>query len=123
VKVYLPRATAAATTPEREAVNAALVLPERRRNILVVDDDREILISIGRMLDFLIDLVLVDFAMPGLTGIELTNALHTKRPTLPVIVMTGYADTEVLEQFAESSILQKPFTEKALADRIAAALT
>jgi hypothetical protein len=37
--------------------------------------------------------------------------------------MTGYADTEVLEQFVESSILQKPFTEKALADRIAAALT
>jgi CheY-like chemotaxis protein len=145
VKVYLPRAPAAATTPEREAANAALAPLERKRNILVVDDDREILISIGRMLDFLgyatigvesgeaalraldghseVDLVLVDFAMPGLTGIELANALHTTRPALPVIVMTGYADTEVLEQFVESSILQKPFTEKALADRIAAALT
>jgi PAS domain S-box-containing protein len=145
VKVYLPRAAAAAATPEREAANAALAPPERRRNILVVDDDRQILISIGRMLDFLgyvtigaesgeaalrmidgqsqIDLVLADFAMPGLTGIELANAIHTKRPALPVIVMTGYADTDVGEQFVEWSILQKPFTEKALADRIAAALS
>jgi PAS domain S-box-containing protein len=145
VKVYLPRAAAAATISEREPANAAFAPPERKRNILVVDDDREILISIGRMLDFLgyatigvesgeaalraldghseVDLVLVDFAMPGLTGIELANALHTTRPALPVIVMTGYADTEALGQFVESSILQKPFTEKALADRIAAALT
>ncbi len=36
------------------------------------------------------DLVLVDEAMPGMTGSELAAALHAIRPDLPVILMTGY---------------------------------
>jgi len=36
------------------------------------------------------DLVLVDYQMPGLNGIETTRALKVQDPTLPVVIVTGY---------------------------------
>ncbi|UCG88578.1 MAG: response regulator transcription factor [Gemmatimonadota bacterium] len=36
------------------------------------------------------DLVLVDYQMPGLNGIETTQALKAQDPTLAVIIVTGY---------------------------------
>jgi CheY-like chemotaxis protein len=70
-----------------------------------------------------IDLVLADFAMPGMNGVELTRAVHATRPTLPVILVTGYGDLEKLREFGESRLLQKPFSEGELMDKIAAALS
>jgi DNA-binding NarL/FixJ family response regulator len=36
------------------------------------------------------DLVLVDYQMPGLNGIETTRALKAQDPTLPVIIVTAH---------------------------------
>jgi PAS domain S-box-containing protein len=117
---------------------------EDDKHVLVVDDDNAVLESTLRMLDFLgyvaipaesgrealrliasgiaIDLVLADFAMPGMSGVELTGAIHAERPDLPVILVTGYVDLDVVKQFGEAYILQKPYTEGDLVDKITAAL-
>jgi PAS domain S-box-containing protein len=120
-----------------------LIVDDDKR-VLVVDDDKAVLNSTLRMLDFLgyaaipaesggqalrliasgipIDLVLADFAMPGMSGVELAVAIHGARPDLPVILVTGYVDLDVVKRFGEAHILQKPYTEGDLIDKITAAL-
>ncbi|HTB89170.1 MAG TPA: response regulator, partial [Steroidobacteraceae bacterium] len=66
-----------------------------------------------------IDLVITDQAMPVMTGTQLIEFLRARRPTLPVILATGYAE---LPQGVSPSIgrLSKPFTQRALAQALAA---
>lgn len=41
-----------------------------------------------------IDAVVSDIKMPGMTGIDLLDHIHSHRPELPVILMTAYADLD-----------------------------
>ncbi|MCG8618791.1 MAG: ATP-binding protein [Desulfobacterales bacterium] len=63
----------------------------------------------------LYDLVITDQTMPGITGIELAQRIHSIRPGLPVILSTGYSsqvsDTGSLEG-GISTVLPKPVTKK-----------
>ena len=43
-----------------------------------------------------IDVVLTDVMMPGMDGIELLKRLKQKEPTIVVIVMTGFAEKDVI---------------------------
>jgi two-component system NtrC family response regulator len=40
------------------------------------------------------DVLVTDFRMPGMSGLELARAIHDKNPQLPVIVMTAYGPIE-----------------------------
>jgi CheY-like chemotaxis protein len=146
VRVFLPRAEIAVGDHERELVDAEQG-PHRKRGtrVLVVDDDNSVLKSTLRLLNFLgyasvpaksgrealrlianeqgIDLVLVDVGMPEMNGVDLTRAIHGMRPTLPVILVSGYGDLDVLREFGQARIIQKPYTEASLVDKIAAALS
>jgi CheY-like chemotaxis protein len=57
------------------------------------------------------DLVIVDYAMPGLTGAEMVRELRLKRPDLPILFVSGYAETAAMEEVADenTSVLRKPF--------------
>ncbi|WP_091737329.1 response regulator [Phenylobacterium immobile] len=85
--------------------------PDRALEILQARDD--------------LDLVLVDFAMPGMNGVDLALRARALRPGLPVILLTGYFDVEAAPK--DMPVLYKPFTEatlrravdEALADPIA----
>jgi len=71
------------------------------------------------------DLLLTDYAMPGLTGLELALKIHELRPGLPVILMTGFSDqasASELEKHKIQDCLMKPFTTKTLAKAIKEAL-
>jgi DNA-binding response OmpR family regulator len=73
--------------------------------------------------DVAVDLMLIDYAMPDLNGIATLRLVRAKRATLPVVIMTGYADTAVLEQEAgRADILKKPFTLAELAAKVDSAL-
>ena len=146
VKVFLPRAEVALRVRERESVDAQQG-PQTKMTarLLVVDDDKAVLRTTLRMLEALgyaavtvasggealrliasgleIDLVLADFAMPEMTGVELAEAIHTTHPALPVILVTGYGNRETLKDFGEARILQKPYTEAELMEKIARALS
>jgi two-component system, cell cycle sensor histidine kinase and response regulator CckA len=107
--VYLPRIEGQATTE----VEAERPLPKGTERILFVDDEAA-LADIGRMgLEFLgyavvaktdsvealeifraqpeqFDLVITDYTMPRMTGLELAKEIMRVRPDIPVIVCTGY---------------------------------
>ena len=48
------------------------------------------------------DLVLLDFKMPGLNGIETTKALKAQDPDLPVIIVTAHDDEEYRDAALEA---------------------
>jgi signal transduction histidine kinase/CheY-like chemotaxis protein len=69
------------------------------------------------------DLVLVDFAMAGLNGLEVARAANAKRPGMPVILATGYAEAEPDSHEANiHCVLRKPFQIRELAEAIQDAL-
>ena len=56
------------------------------------------------------DLLLVDFAMPGMNGADLARAAQSKQPGLPVLVVSGYANSAAVESVLGSARqLRKPF--------------
>ena len=68
------------------------------------------------------DLVVSDLAMPGMDGPELIGHLLKIRPTLPIIVITGYMETarqRLLEKTSVRVILRKPVSRDDLARAIA----
>lgn len=64
------------------------------------------------------DLVLTDMDMPGLTGLELLQALRRSHPGLPVAVITAHLRTDpLIESLRESAdaFLEKPVSPARLA--------
>ena len=143
VRVFLPRASEAPKTPSVD--EKILAEPSARDfKVLVVDDDsavREVTAAIlhdlgyevveagsgGAALDALdreteIALMRVDFAMPGMNGAEVAREVQARRPGLPVVFVTGYADTESLAGAGGSGIVRKPFVQSDLAAKLRAVL-
>jgi signal transduction histidine kinase/ActR/RegA family two-component response regulator len=63
-----------------------------------------------------IEIVVVDYAMPSLDGLGFIEAAREMRPDLPIILMTGYADAERLNETRLKVIptILKPFTLEVL---------
>jgi PAS domain S-box-containing protein len=145
VTIFLPRAWVDVSDDQADFVDASN-RPQTMRGlrVLVVDDDKAVLKSTVRMLEILgyatasaesanealrllarnqeINIVLADFAMPEMTGGELAKAICAMRPTLPVILMTGYSNLDLLKELKDPRIILKPFTERDLVNTIDAAL-
>jgi PAS domain S-box-containing protein len=140
VELWLPVSTGAIEAAERVAGQEnGIASIERKLCVLAVDDDSLVLANITAMLEDLghkviavgagtraieeidsmpaIDLLITDQAMPGMTGTQLIEAARARRPTLPVILATGYAE---LPHGVSPSIgrLSKPFTQRALAEAL-----
>jgi CheY-like chemotaxis protein len=144
VKVYLPRAAPETMADEPVAALRLAHTSRRGATILLVDDDsavREVTATIledlgyvvlkvgsgGAALDLLdrqpnIDLMLLDFAMPGMSGGEVARQVQLKHPALPVLFVTGYADKTALADVGEERIIKKPFIGDELAEKVNAAL-
>jgi PAS domain S-box-containing protein len=142
VELWFPITTLADKVCERSVIDAnEAARAARQLCILAVDDDNLVLTNIAAMLEDLghrvitvgsgakaieeidsmpeIDLVITDQAMPVMTGTQLIEFLRARRPALPIILATGYAE---LPRGVCASIgrLSKPFTQRALADALAA---
>jgi signal transduction histidine kinase len=99
----------------RETVAAMLAANGFRA--VVAADGAEALREIERGLDF--DLLLVDFAMPGMNGVELAQAVRARRASVPVVFITG-GDSEWIA--GERWVLMKPFLTRTLTETLRAAL-
>ncbi len=149
VSVMFPRAATDATTsaiagsrPEDAArAEAQPQSGQWHRTILVVDDEADCRETIAAMLsangfavamaesgsealrlmehglDF--DLLLVDFTMPGMNGVELAQAVRVRRASIPVVFITG-GDGE--RTAGERWVLMKPFLTRTLTETLRAAL-
>jgi PAS domain S-box-containing protein len=71
------------------------------------------------------DAVITDQSMPRMTGLQLAHALHALRPSLPVILYTGYAEglaRSELEAAGIRKVLAKPVDPGALEAALAGVL-
>jgi PAS domain S-box-containing protein len=67
------------------------------------------------------DLLLLDFAMPGMTGSEVARTVRAEDSEQPILMMTGYLEHEaVLSELGAQPMLQKPFDGADLLFRVAA---
>ena len=60
-----------------------------------------------------IDIVITDYAMPGMNGMELLKKLREKNKTLPVILMTAYSKKDLVVDALRNScnsFIEKPFS-------------
>ena len=60
--------------------------------------------------------------MPGMNGAEEARLAQAKRPTLPVLFVTGFADRTALAGIGEAQIISKPFMDDELAHKVRLAL-
>src|SRR5690606_34494817 len=71
-----------------------------------------------------VDLLVTDFSIPAMTGLELAERARIDQHALRVLIISGWADAEALEKSAaRPRLLRKPFDERALLDSVRAALT
>ena len=146
-RIYFPSARGASVATPAPVDQAPA--PLARLNILLVDDDTavrettaQILGACGCHVDACADgraalehisaspgkhdAAIIDLTMPGLGGAELLRRLRAHRPTLPVLIISGYTDQEnaASDLFAEPRVafLAKPFTLASLRAKLAAIL-
>jgi putative nucleotidyltransferase with HDIG domain len=81
--------------------------------------------ALGLLDDPLVRLVVSDIVMPGLNGFELTEAVRQRRPSLPVLLITGAGtDAHLSEALARGAagLIAKPFSMAELARNVTAVL-
>lgn len=72
-----------------------------------------------------VSLVVTDYRMPGMNGLELTAAIKALAPPTPIILITGYASREVLQEAKARGVnacLAKPFQYEHLVNTVRAVL-
>src|SRR5438876_3078677 len=141
-EIWLPIAEQPAAAVKQDS-SISIPRISRPLSVLVVDDDMLVLENTAAMLEDLghtvvearsgeealsllrrtrtVDLVVTDYAMPGMTGLQLADAVAADRPGTVILLSTGYAE---LPSDARSSLprLSKPFDQAALARAIEAAM-
>lgn len=114
--------------------------------VFVVDDDAAVRGAIGRLLksaglsaktyasarDFLENYdrnaagcLVLDVRMPGMSGMELQEALRGEKISLPVIIITGHADVPMAVRALKMgavNFIEKPFSDQLLLDSIRQAI-
>lgn len=70
-----------------------------------------------------LDLVLLDFAMPGMNGAELARQVKRRRPGLPFMFVTGFAHQPALAGVSDAFIVRKPFVDDELDSKIRSILS
>ena len=144
VEMYFPEADAEAE--EETAVRQLPAVPALAGacHILVVEDDpdvRRVIVECLSLIGYKVteaanggealahlsalkpDLLVVDYAMPDMTGAEVISEARKLVGDVPVILATGYADMAAVERLAgRPRILRKPFDIAQLGDAVSSVL-
>ncbi|WP_242122829.1 PAS domain-containing sensor histidine kinase [Sphingobium sp. Sx8-8] len=142
VSLWLPVAPPDVAAAEAvETIDPMAMMPVEPLVILAVDDDDLVLTNTAGMLEELghtvflagsgmdalrmlekgsVDLVITDYAMPGMNGAQLADEIDQRLPGLPVVIITGFA--ELPPHMTSRPRLDKPFKQAELA-RIVTAVT
>jgi DNA-binding response OmpR family regulator/two-component sensor histidine kinase len=137
VTMVLRLSTGLAAGPTVDAVSAS---QRNSETVLIVDDDEDVRALVQDFLNEIgycthvaangeaalalleeirPDLVLADFAMPGSNGAEVARAMRQQLPDLPILFVSGHADTAAVEAaVGHAPLLRKPFLPGELAASI-----
>jgi len=144
VELWLPVTSQASAEPvPAEPASLAREGAAAGITILLVDDDALISDSTAYLLEDLghkvikadsgehalevlrdglhLDLLITDYSMPNMTGMQLAHAARELRPGLPIVMATGYADLPA-GMSTEIVRLRKPYQQHQLVAEIAKAL-
>ena len=136
VRLYFRRADEPAEKSRTASRKAARTTSRRPATVLVIDDDPDVRHFMSASLaDFGYavreaadgasglaafaekrpDLVILDFAMPGLSGSEVAARILRDVPGQPILFVSGYNETEAIRAAApDALLLAKPFRPDAL---------
>lgn len=133
--------------PIRADVRTTDVTPTPKARILAIDDQPVILDLISAMCRSLgydvltassgeeglkiasqtiLDIVLTDLAMPGMSGLEVARSIRRLHPHTPIVLVTGWevnVSQSELEAVGVKDVLYKPFRIEQLTDIIQAAVS
>jgi CheY-like chemotaxis protein len=145
VHIYLPRSVAQPERPSTVLAGSSAPALANGGKVLLVDDDsavREVTAAMLRDLGYvvleagsgggafdllererMIDLIVMDFAMPGMNGAEVARQARITRPTIPILFITGYADRAAISGIDGAQIIGKPFSRDELADKVTRVLS
>lgn len=84
-------------------------------NVLLAEDGYAGLAALERSAP---DALIVDFAMPGMSGADFARAVRAKRSDIPIVFSSGYFDTSAIAAGPAGTLLRKPF----MIDELEAAL-
>jgi CheY-like chemotaxis protein len=74
----------------------------------------------AEMVDYLghADVMLIDFAVSGMNGAELARNVRARRPGLPILFVTEYADTSAFADIARTTSFEGCFSETRLETKL-----
>ena len=132
---------------EAASPDADQTQPEPQRlpaSVLVIDDDPDVRAFIAETLEEQgyrvlqasdgqeglrqfdrdqVDLVIVDFIMPEMSGAEVARKIRAKLPDQPILFVSGYSETEAVKRTApDAPLLAKPFRPDALHKAVRSAI-
>jgi len=118
-------------------MDVATLRAGRSEKLLVVDDDSDVRELVTTFLsdlgyevseaargedavttfsDFKPDMIIVDFVMQGINGAAVALAARQRFPGIPILFISGFADTEALKSaVGNAPLLHKPFRPAELA--------
>lgn len=67
-----------------------ILLLARTGNLQVCGEAASAEEAIEKINDAVPDIVLIDFSLPGMSGLELVQHLHHQQPNLPTVVISGH---------------------------------
>jgi CheY-like chemotaxis protein len=133
--VYLPCAGEADSAPASPSAPSLKTETDNSRgNVLLIDDDESI-VKLGekilcragfevashtrgesaldafRASPDAFDLIITDMMMPDIKGDDLARAIHSKRPTMPIILVSGFSGKvtgENCRDYGFSQLIEKP---------------
>ncbi len=137
VELMLPRATEAATPTPTPTPSSPPPTGAHETILVVEDEDAVRLLAVESLsragyqvlaaasgedalrvadgFDGTIDALLTDVVMPGMKGPELARRLRAARPSIRVLLMSGYAaDVVTKDDLKEARLLSKPFASGTL---------
>ena len=70
-----------------------------------------------------VDVVICDWEMPRMSGLELLKEIRKKRPDMPFMMVTGHAEITSVQRAIKSGVnayVSKPFTPQQMKEKITA---
>jgi signal transduction histidine kinase len=144
VDICLPRhALTTPPAPRTTPAEAPMAVSGNRR-LLVIDDDpevRNVIVELLRSMHYDVSeahdgesglrkleqvqpaLAIIDYLMPGMNGGEVARKARQQIPALPILFISGYADSEAIAAIPRAHLLRKPISPQDLEQAVSGALT